>query len=152
MELLLKDKEGKVIGSVVLPLETFEQRLKEMEGGLASLSSNGSSVSEELLAKLAETTGDALTPLTGRLEAVEAHLRALSDAEKVRLVERVFDEMGKESYLEQGAKRGYLSDEEPPGEGDDETAVLFSPKDHRGQPGWEYSDTLKVWVHVGEKS
>ncbi len=148
MELQLKDKDGKVIGAVELPLETFEQRLKEAEGVLASLGSNGSSGSEELLAQLAET----VSPLVGRLESVEGRVKELDDEAKVHLVEQVFTAMGQERYLEEGVKRGYITAEDPPGEGDDETAVLFSPKDHKGLPGWEYSDTLKVWVHVGEKS
>lgn len=160
MKLELMDKKGEVVGTVEIPLEPFEQRLKETEGALASLSSNGSSVSEEdyekLLAKstakFAEKAGEAVSPLAGRLESMEGRLKAMDDDAKIRLVEQAFTVMGQERYLEEGVKRGYITTEESPGEGDDETAVLFSPKDHSNQPGWEYSESLKMWVHVGEKS
>ena len=141
MELELKNAEGKVIGTVALPLESLEERLGRVESAQASLSSKDSSVSK---AELQE----ALAP-------VFARLRELTDEEKAVLVERVFDHMGRERYIEEGLKRGYITAEEPAEvheDGSDEelAGVVVSSKDHTGDPGWEYSELLGVWVKEGE--
>jgi len=138
MELQLKDKEGKVIGTLDFPLDILKEKL-------ASLSSNGSSVLVELQAALAP-----LSEVKELLPRVEARLHVLTDVEKGALVEHVFDHMGPELYIAAGVKRGYIETDGTNG-GDEEEDLefaghLMSTRDHKDDPGWEYADSLGVWV------
>ncbi|KKN15312.1 hypothetical protein LCGC14_0987340 [marine sediment metagenome] len=146
MELELKNSEGKVIGTLDFPVDSLKE-------SLASLSSNGSSVSkadlEEALAPLGQ--------VQERLREMEARLKELTAEEKVVWVGRVFDAMGLERYVEEGAKRGYLPSEgveedvDPAGPGDLEEEpgdIVFSLKDRSNESGWTYSEALKGYVKI----
>lgn len=139
MELELKNKEGKVIGTLDFPVDSLKD-------SLASLSSNGSSVSKAELEEALAPVGQVQESLRG----MEARLKELTSAEKELWIGKVFDAMGMETYIQEGIKRGYLPSEEveeaevaeEPGD------FVFSLKDRSKEEGWVYSETLKGYVKI----
>ena len=142
MELELKNTEGKVIGTLDFPVDSLKE-------SLASLSSNGSSVSKAALEEAMAPVGQVQESL-GKLEA---RLKELTNEEKELWLGKVFDAMGVERYVVEGQKRGYLPSEEVEEAHEAEVAeesgdVVFSLKDRSNEEGWVYSEILKGYVKL----